>query len=127
MATLPSPGLSPVTKRGARVAAAGKLGLNTRPGQDGFQAARHLVTVLTAPTPLDPREQGPGPLVQVTCQRAPSTTVGAVAWPKSQGHRGLLGPLPGPMEKGTTRRRLGPALAPLQGSLPEDFPEGRAP
>ena len=127
MATLPSPGQSPVTKRGARVAAAGKLGLNTRPGHDGFQAARHLVTVLTAPTPLDPREQGPGPLVQVTCRRAPSTTVGAVAWPKSLGHRGLLGPLQGPMGKGTTRRRLGPALAPLQGSLPEDFPEGLAP
>ena len=127
MATLPSPGQSPVTKRGARVAAAGKLGPNTRPELDGFQAARHLVTVLTALTPLDPREQGPGPLVQVTWQRAPSTTVGAVAWPKSQGRRGLLGPLPGPMGKGTTRRRLGPALAPLQGSLPEDFPEGRAP
>ena len=127
MATLPSPGLSPVTKRGARVAAAGKLGPNTRPEQDGFQAARHLVTVLTAPTPLDPREQGPGPLVQVTWRRAQSTTVGAVAWPKSQGHRGLLGLLPGPMGKGTTRRRLGPALAPLQGSHPEDFPEGRVP
>ena len=128
MATPASPGLSPVTTRGARVVAAEKLGPSTRPGQDGFQAARLLVTtVLTALTPLDPREQGPGPLVQVTWRRAQSTTVGAVAWLKSTGLRDLLGPRPGPTGKGTTRRRLGPAPVPLQASLPEDSQEGRAP